>query len=73
MAKKKKQIKQTKYLKLWSPSIVGSIFFDKEGNWWIYEEKQNVMSGFSPDVKGVVAKVVPHSFDRDKRDLMGVI
>jgi hypothetical protein len=73
MAKKKKQAKKTKYLKLWSPSIVGSIFFDKEGNWWIYEEGKNVMSGFSPDVKGVVAKVIPNSFDRDERQLMGVI
>jgi hypothetical protein len=73
MAKKKKRTKQTKYLKLWSPSIVGSIYFDKDGNWWIYEEKSNVASGFSPNVKGVVAKVIPHSFDRDERQLMGVI
>lgn len=73
MVKKKKRVRKTKYFKLWSPSIVGSIYFDRDGNWWVYEEKRKVVSGFSPKVKGITTRVMPHAYDRDERQLKGVI
>ena len=73
MAKKQKQVRRTKYFKLWSPSIIGSIYFDNDGNWWVYEEKQGIVSGISSKEKGKKAKVVPLSYERDERRLRGVI
>ena len=80
--KKTKQLPQTlmlpsvistKKFRLWSPSIVGAIYFDKKGNWWVYEEDQNQLYGASPSVRGITAPVIPSSYERDTRRIKAII
>lgn len=65
--------KSTKIYKLWSPSIIGSIYFDNDGNWWVYRESQKKLIGISKGVKGKVADVVPKSFEYKYNQLKAVI
>jgi len=69
MAKKKKQ----KTFQLWSPSIIGSIYFDKKGNWWFYDESKNKIHGASEFVLGKTARVIPHSFNKYERKIRAII
>ena len=65
--------KSTKIYKLWSPSIVGAIYFDNDGNWWVYRESKGKLVGLSDKVKGKTAKVVPKSFEYQYNRLKAVI
>jgi hypothetical protein len=65
--------KSTKIYKLWSPSIVGSIYFDNDGNWWVYRESKGKLVGLSANVKGKEAKVVPRSFSLKYNRLKAVV
>jgi hypothetical protein len=65
--------KSMKVYRLWSPSIVGSIYFDKKGNWWVFREGKKNLLGISPKVRGKMAKVVPNSFSVENNKIKAVI
>lgn len=48
--------KPRKFVK-WSPSAMGTIYFDEGGNMYVYEEPKGVLVGLSPAVKGKIVRV----------------
>lgn len=65
--------KKSNVYRLWSPSIVGSIYFDNKGNWWVYREGKKELVGVSKNVKGKTAKVIPKSFSFEYNRLKAII